>query len=725
MATFSKALAGPEGLKIIRRILSFVDSPRDIFSAIRTCKAIYMVYNTASWPILVQVIINGFGMNLKDALALLNVPVFERGDHLPELPSNILIEQSIWSRKVRTFATTYYNALPVRRAPNANALIWGNWATQRETIIKLARLHTIVDAFTDQYMKNFRSLMTKCTPKLTDFSSSGTSSFGKTNTIAPRISTELPQAVSFSEKHRLQRAFIRFELVCRLFSIPFWKMLLANQNDGEEGVEKILAYQKNDYHVDKFLYLFDTCDAEQILSVGVFVRTQYRVMLQDMRLKFVGAGDSDSESESGDKIDIEQPSADDTPQPEKHDLYWHLQNYKSFMVNHLDHLAPPLKTPHPNRIDFENQACGLGLVLLRKLLKLNVDARNRELRELLGVLGPFNESYEDQHEISTSFKHTDSFVRLDHDDPIHPERPSSTPPYDEMDINFEGERNSYDTVSESSSASEGSEGSGVQHMVLDYDADTYPLRLLGFPFWDSNRLEAQEFADFRLLCNNASLEAKPYGPKDKIPPGFGDWETSKSYKRTLQRTKVTQAEFNELRLKFFVERFKDAEDGMDKRRAEGLKEVESGEDKPDEVGEEEENVVMQEAKNEALATGVFNILGTFCRSDDGETSFRLEGGLLSSQVTIALVSSEQVDYDLDEPLNWFSSHRAGGSTCYSRSSYRDSDILRPKNRFRAGPPKRFAPTERYPTVASAKCRVNTMQNQQPIELERGRGSDNQ
>lgn len=72
MATFT-TLPAP----VHRRVLGYLDQPADLLAAVISCRPAYDAFRQEEARVLVQLVVNHFGANLADAVALATAPVFD------------------------------------------------------------------------------------------------------------------------------------------------------------------------------------------------------------------------------------------------------------------------------------------------------------------------------------------------------------------------------------------------------------------------------------------------------------------------------------------------------------------------------------------------------------------------------------------------------------------------------------------------------------------------
>ena len=149
----------------------------------------------------------------------------------------------------------------------------------RDVLVRLCKLATMVEGCMSQYMQFFRAMATtqvavRCHPVV---------GRGRLAGMADDESGFLARP-SRTERHRIQRAMIRFEMMCRLFTIPFWQMLMATSADKKTSC--LAEYGQHDFKSDRFLWLIEQDEVDQLLSVAAFVRAQFRCMLGDVRRDF-------------------------------------------------------------------------------------------------------------------------------------------------------------------------------------------------------------------------------------------------------------------------------------------------------------------------------------------------------------------------------------------------------------------------------------------------------
>lgn len=62
---------------VLARIMGCLDSPADLFAVVSSCRPARVAFGGEEARVLVQVIVNAFGINLHEAVCLVTAPAFD------------------------------------------------------------------------------------------------------------------------------------------------------------------------------------------------------------------------------------------------------------------------------------------------------------------------------------------------------------------------------------------------------------------------------------------------------------------------------------------------------------------------------------------------------------------------------------------------------------------------------------------------------------------------
>lgn len=286
---------------------------------------------------------------------------------------------------------------------------------------RLCRLATMLDGLLGQYWVFAQSMARSHTPVLVRADPLGRPG------LVPNSGAGFADAPSPSERHRLVRAFLRFELMCRLFSIPYWPIMCftAMKQDltPRQVIRRLEWFAKKDWSSEAFLLMLEEEEAEQVLAVGAFVRAQWRAIIASVRILFeqnaLEKSHRYSQAIATGAID---PDEDEAAPIE---LFFEMQtlmapNGRTYCLEYLQgRPEPPFRggsnPPPACEITWiDNLASGFGLKLLSRFLKTDPVKRRKSLRTLITAIEPNLPALETGTAYRFNFIHTRSFPVLPH-----------------------------------------------------------------------------------------------------------------------------------------------------------------------------------------------------------------------------------------------------------------------------------------------------------------------
>lgn len=398
-------------------------------------------------------------------LSVHRLTFIHNSDWFPFGPENA--KYSIWSWRVQVFAER-----AVATSPRVRDEVITTWLRRqlvpgtydRHLVVSLCRLATTVDALLGQYWGFAQGIAHGQVPVL-----ALEAPLGRPGT---RSGADFP---SRSERHRLVRAFLRYEFMCRMFSIPYWKILTytAMKKDLSPGqaIARLESFAKNDFNTEGFLLLLEEDDAEKTLSVGAFVRAQWRAILSWARQLFENNAMAASQRLAMAAAET-LANSDDEPFPLSFFLDTTMTSDDENTEFNLQYLfgrpqaSVTSTSGQVNELEatwIDNVAAGFGLVLLKRFLEADDTTRRVHLQTLVTVVDPSSTALERTTGYKPIFMHTRSFPVLPH----------NAPNKGKIVLKSKG----------------GDVSSGSNSNKKPAGLDKAKMRSLGYHFWDLSRLE--------------------------------------------------------------------------------------------------------------------------------------------------------------------------------------------------------------------------------------------
>ncbi|KAK0621911.1 hypothetical protein B0T17DRAFT_535363 [Bombardia bombarda] len=397
MAALPVEMAGTPTLdgtpgEVLAMMLLYMESPRQLFAAIRTHRSFYNAFRTDKMRILRQVIINAFGDNMKYALAFLNMPTFEDGDssllgpYDPQTPI-----YTVWCSKVDQFLANFARS----EANYERFMAIGTSASEhrdhndvKAALLPLYRLHNVVDEFMSEYIIHMQSMLGPHTAPLLARLGSPRPLAHETATprrraheIFTRPTDPMQRKPTQPELTRIQRGFMLFECYCRLYSMPYWRFLGDINYKVPQGERPRHPLIPRSFQVeangtsDFSRTITENAYVEELLCVSSYVQGQYRMLLGEMMRDCV---------QKVSRLSL-RPTAPRPPHGDMQSPYKHIREAKE------DHLWTYLVSPEHAKTDLgvHNILCGLGLGHLRRCLLLpDPLQRRRHLRRAVAAFAP-------------------------------------------------------------------------------------------------------------------------------------------------------------------------------------------------------------------------------------------------------------------------------------------------------------------------------------------------
>ncbi|KAM7207844.1 hypothetical protein V8F20_001886 [Naviculisporaceae sp. PSN 640] len=466
---------------IYTRIMRFLPSVQAILFLALSCRPALKAFKEEQAAVLCRYLLDFFDANLYEAINLVKDVKFGRGltvihnrDDLPFGNENSLF--SAWSWRVQQFSEHLFATTDRSRDEIVTQWLRGQLTPgcfDRSTVSRLCRLATTLDVLLGQYWVFAQGV---AQGKLLVLARGAP--LGRPGTFFG------PDFPSRSERHRLVRAFLRYEMMCRWFSIPYWTILINTVTRKDlprpQAIARLESFARNGFNTERFLLLLEEDEAERILAVGAFVRAQWRAFLASVRRMFEKNALEASERVARAAAEaLEDPKEEPCPLSSFFDTpRINTSGKTTYDVQYLlgrPQASGPAGGP-ANGVEttwIDNVAAGFGLVLVKRFLKADSKKFRDSLRTLIAVVNPSLDAFEKTTGYKPIFMHTRSFPVLPHHAPM-------------VAINAgQGKviikRNSDDAASMSDLP----------------DLDRAKMRSLGYLFWDVARLQTPRYKELR------------------------------------------------------------------------------------------------------------------------------------------------------------------------------------------------------------------------------------
>ncbi|KAM7218504.1 hypothetical protein V8F06_006108 [Rhypophila decipiens] len=385
---------------ILVRIMGHLWRFLGLLNFMHVCKSTRAAFETNEPQVMWDFLRRFYGINLYEAIHLVtDLPEFDANFDYRLVQNQAAggVQESIWSRKVREFSPGFLSATYRDRDRFNAAWIAGQYSGP--LAVRLGRLSTVLDGLLSQYWEFVQKVV------------------GEQDIALCGYSAGLPEAVSHwhragifasapspAERHRLVRAFLRYEIMCRLFSIPYWKILCCvswTHMDFAAKTAALAVYARHDWSSDQFMRLMDKGEAEQILCVGAFVRAQWRAMLMEVRSTFEGNAHNRCAT-----FEANGPKDGD----EVASFLEHLSTDIRVKENPVYSCQYMLgRQPSQENIWIDNLAAGFGLGLLRKSLQAGPRDQRKGLRAIIAACDSEPQTLDRASRYRPNFIHTRSF----------------------------------------------------------------------------------------------------------------------------------------------------------------------------------------------------------------------------------------------------------------------------------------------------------------------------
>ncbi|KAM7189827.1 hypothetical protein V8F33_009853 [Rhypophila sp. PSN 637] len=478
---------------ILVRIMGHLWRFLDLLSFIHVCKCTRAAFETSEPQVMWDFLRRFYGINLYEAIHLVtDLPEFDANfDYRPN-QNQVAggIQESIWSRKVREFSPGFLSA--TYRDRDRFGAAWIARQYSGPLVIRLGRLSTVLDGLLGQYWEFVQDVVVEQDIPLCGYSAGLPEAVNHWHRAGIFASAPSP-----AERHRLVRAFLRYEIMCRLFSIPYWKILCCvswTHMDFAAKKAVLAVYARHDWSSDHFMRLMDKGEAEQVLCVGAFVRAQWRAMLTELRSTFEGNAHNRCAT-----FEANGPKDED----EVVTLLEHLSTDIRVKENPVYSCDYMLGRPSSKEtIWIDNLAAGFGLGLLRKSLQAGPADQRKGLRAIIAACHSEPQTLDKASGYRPNFIHTRSF-------------PVVNPP-DKDDTE---------------------------------DYDKAKMRLVGYHLWDNSRLYTPEMLKLEAWLNAPSVLPFEPGSKEQNTP----WHSFTSMKLPF-------SDYHKLARHVWVEKFSDLGD---------------------------------------------------------------------------------------------------------------------------------------------------------------------
>lgn len=247
-------------VEVMGDILEALDSPADLAATIHASPLALSVLRSQRRRIMSSIILKALPEEVfEEAYRLLSCPVFEQGDGdlAQGVPNRPVLEddwfstsggETRWAQKVRDFAHWYFTSGSV------------NHEFPRDTarLVAIYRIWRILNTYVSGLVRHTNSLLLPKEKQL-----------GLLESEEPG-----PGPLTIHESIRIQRAFLRHELMCQLHGLPYsqitssqpWPVLGA-----DEGVWA------------DFLSKFSALSLEELRHIGDYVRLRYNLAFKEIR----------------------------------------------------------------------------------------------------------------------------------------------------------------------------------------------------------------------------------------------------------------------------------------------------------------------------------------------------------------------------------------------------------------------------------------------------------
>ncbi|KAK3689127.1 hypothetical protein B0T22DRAFT_167129 [Podospora appendiculata] len=494
----------PDEVKL--RILSSLDSSEDLLAVIGTCRSVNAFFEDHRDPILWSVIANNLGDNLRNAQGLLHIPTFMTGDSFfVANPMSDRLATSLWSAKAKAFAQAHLGD-ETQYA----------WPPSPDKLVSLFRLANILDSFITHCLEFFWSSAAHNKPTLC-----------RLPATEPPNPAVLPMRPG--ERRALQRGMLRYEMMCRLFSIPYWYSVLDFHATAYRNPNDMWVARKRGYTAAACLeeHLPER-EIEEVLAISQWVQGQHRLLLTDVRRELETVARAFERRRSA-----ERTPGHTTPTRAIRAYIYGDQLHETAMR----YLESPKS--HLGGVDYKNIACGLGLAFLHGVLtdrgtNTTADGRTNLLRFVAGTLAPIMDGLEQEIDAMNENRHTETFTVLP---------PASN-----------GSR--WDPTAEWMAANGPAPGTASK-------LNRHRLRQVGWVFWDVARRPRAAAA---WLWDPAPPTGVPM--LTYAGPRFGDRDI-----RMLRQCRVTTAEWEDILRRFGAAVYEDQDYAMDPARVEAVADI--------------------------------------------------------------------------------------------------------------------------------------------------------
>lgn len=247
-------------VEVMADILEVLDCPADLAATIHASPLALSALRSQRRRIMSSIIHKALsGVVLKEAYRLLSCPVFEEddGDLAQGVPNRPILDddwfftsdgETRWAQKVRDFAHWYFSSGPV------------DPEFPRDTVhlVAVYRIWRVLNTFVPDFVRHTESLLLPKEQQLGFFES------------------EEPYqcALTSHELIQIQIAFLRHELMCQLYGLPY-SQITSSQRWPVRGADEDVW--------TGFLGKFSALSLEELRHIGDYVRLKYNLAFKEIR----------------------------------------------------------------------------------------------------------------------------------------------------------------------------------------------------------------------------------------------------------------------------------------------------------------------------------------------------------------------------------------------------------------------------------------------------------